>query len=68
MFDTTAYERVRAKYHAEGKSGCTVVCSPVQDQSCIQFPLPGAFPHLYDKTKPEIDVVAVGRQFIEPLS
>eukprot|EP00092_Neocalanus_flemingeri_P030589 GFUD01033213.1.p1 GENE.GFUD01033213.1~~GFUD01033213.1.p1 ORF type:complete len:539 (-),score=77.90 GFUD01033213.1:1-1617(-) len=45
MFDTTAYEIVRRKYHAEG-----------------------AFPHLYDKTKPEIDVVAVGKAYINPLS
>jgi len=44
MFDTTAYERVRSKYHAEG-----------------------AFPHLYDKTKPEIDVVAVGKAYMDPL-
>jgi len=28
----------------------------------------GAFPHLYDKTKPEIDVVAVGKAYINPLS
>jgi len=45
MFDTTAYETARIKYHAEG-----------------------AFPHLYEKTKPEIDVVAVGKAYINPLS
>jgi len=28
----------------------------------------GAFPHVYDKTKPEIDIVAVGQAYIEPLS
>jgi len=28
----------------------------------------GAFPHLYDKTKPEIDVVKVGKAYINPLS
>ena len=28
----------------------------------------GAFPHLYDKTKPEIDVVSVGKAYINPLS
>ena len=28
----------------------------------------GAFPHVYDKTKPEIDVVAVGKAYIDPLS
>ncbi|XP_047738104.1 delta(24)-sterol reductase [Hyalella azteca] len=27
----------------------------------------GAFPHLYDKTKPEIDVVEVGKRYIDPL-
>ena len=27
----------------------------------------GAFPHLYDKTKPEIDVVAVGKAYMDPL-
>ncbi|KAF0308059.1 Delta(24)-sterol reductase [Amphibalanus amphitrite] len=44
MFDLTAYERVREKYHANG-----------------------AFPHLYDKVKPEIDVFAVGEEYIDPL-
>ena len=28
----------------------------------------GSFPHLYDKTKPEIDVVSVGKAYINPLS
>jgi len=28
----------------------------------------GAFPHVYDKTKPEIDIVAVGQAYIDPLS
>ena len=27
----------------------------------------GAFPHLYDKVKPEIDVFEVGRQYMDPL-
>ena len=27
----------------------------------------GAFPHLYDKVKPEIDVHKVGADFIDPL-
>jgi len=27
----------------------------------------GAFPHLYDKVKPEIDVVEIGKQYINPL-
>ena len=27
----------------------------------------GAFPHLYDKIKPEIDVVQVGKDFMDPL-
>lgn len=27
----------------------------------------GAFPHLYDKVKPEIDVVQVGKDFMDPL-
>jgi len=27
----------------------------------------GAFPHLFDKTKPEIDVVEVGKEYIDPL-
>lgn len=27
----------------------------------------GAFPHLYDKVKPEIDVFEVGKQYIDPL-
>ncbi len=44
MFDLTAYESVRRKYHAEG-----------------------AFPHLYDKIKPEIDVFKVGKEYIDPL-
>ena len=26
-----------------------------------------AFPHLYDKIKPEIDVVQVGKDFMDPL-
>ncbi|KAF2360659.1 FAD linked oxidase N-terminal, partial [Trinorchestia longiramus] len=44
MFDLTAYEKCRVKYHAEG-----------------------AFPHLYDKTKPEIDVFEVGKKYVNPL-
>jgi hypothetical protein len=28
----------------------------------------GAFPHVYDKTKPEIDSVAVGKAYMDPLS
>ncbi len=27
----------------------------------------GAFPHLYDKVKPEIDVFAVGKEYMDPL-
>ena len=27
----------------------------------------GAFPHLFDKTKPEIDVVQVGKEYMDPL-
>ena len=27
----------------------------------------GAFPHLYDKVSPEIDVFEVGKQYIDPL-
>ena len=27
----------------------------------------GAFPHLYDKVKPEIDVIKVGKEFMDPL-
>ena len=27
----------------------------------------GAFPHLYDKVKPEIDVIKVGKDFMDPL-
>jgi len=27
----------------------------------------GAFPHLYDKVKPEIDVVEIGKQYMNPL-
>ena len=27
----------------------------------------GAFPHLYDKIKPEIDVVEVGKAYMDPL-
>jgi hypothetical protein len=30
--------------------------------------IPGAFPHVYDKTKPEIDSVAVGNAYMDPLS
>ena len=63
MFDTTAYERVRSKYHAEGK--------PMQSASRqllkVLYFCTGAFPHLYDKTKPEIDVVAVGKAYMDPL-
>lgn len=44
MFDLTAYEMVRKKYHAVK-----------------------AFPHLYDKVKPEIDVVKVGKEYMDPL-
>jgi len=44
MFDLTAYEQVRQKYHSEG-----------------------AFPHLYEKIKPEIDVLEVGKAFMDPL-
>ncbi|XP_064114469.1 delta(24)-sterol reductase-like isoform X2 [Macrobrachium nipponense] len=44
MFDLTAYENVRQKYHAVG-----------------------AFPHLHDKIKPEIDVFAIGKEYIDPL-
>lgn len=44
MYFISAYERVRAKYHANG-----------------------AFPHLYDKVKPEIDVVKVGKEFMDPM-
>ena len=25
----------------------------------------GAFPHLYDKVKPEVDVVAIGKKYAE---
>ncbi|XP_023334287.1 delta(24)-sterol reductase isoform X2 [Eurytemora carolleeae] len=28
----------------------------------------GAFPHVYDKTKPEVDVVAIGKAYMDPLS
>ena len=27
----------------------------------------GAFPHLYDKIKPEIDVIEVGKAYMDPL-
>lgn len=40
MFDLELYERVRAKYEAEG-----------------------AFPHLYEKVSPEIDVFEIGRKY-----
>ena len=32
-----------------------------------KFHADGAFPHLYDKIKPEIDVVEIGKQYINPL-
>ena len=32
-----------------------------------KFYAEGAFPHLYDKVKPEIDVVEIGKQYIDPL-
>ena len=44
MFDTTAYERVRTKYHAEG-------CWENRKLERIIFSCTGSFPHLYDKTK-----------------
>ncbi|XP_046464383.1 delta(24)-sterol reductase-like [Daphnia pulex] len=44
MFDLVAYEKARAKYHAND-----------------------AFPHLYDKVKPEIDVFQVGKEYMDPL-
>ena len=60
MFDLTAYEVVRKKYHAEG-------CQYILKYQSILL-TSGAFPHLYDKTKPEIDVVSVGKAYINPLS
>ena len=61
MFDLTAYEIVRKKYFAEGLMMITIIFN-------VEFPSSGAFPHLYDKTKPEIDVVEVGKAYINPLS
>ncbi|KAL7645256.1 UNVERIFIED_CONTAM: hypothetical protein RMT77_003642 [Armadillidium vulgare] len=43
MFDLEAYEKVRAKYKANG-----------------------AFPHLFDKTKPEINVFQIGEEYADP--
>ena len=63
MFDTTAYEMVRKKYFAEGEIRDAVFLTRI-----IIIVIAGAFPHLYDKTKPEIDVVAVGKAYINPLS
>lgn len=42
MFDHSLYDKVRAKYSAEG-----------------------AFPVLYEKVKPEVDVVAIGTQMAD---
>jgi len=27
----------------------------------------GAFPHLYDKVKPEVDVFKIGQEYMDPL-
>lgn len=63
MFDLTAYELVRKKYCAEG-----IYIEALDLQRLEQRFILGAFPHLYDKTKPEIDVVKVGKAYINPLS
>ena len=49
MFDTTAYERVRTKYHAEGWEN--------HNLKQIIFFCSGAFPHLYDKTIPYYNII-----------
>ena len=64
MFDLTAYEVVRKNYFAEGQ---TRDFKLFHEKIIISSHL-GAFPHLYDKTKPEIDVVKVGKAYINPLS
>ena len=63
MFDLTAYEIVRKKYQAEGSLNHL----DSNTKHCIALSS-GSFPHLYDKTKPEIDVVSVGKAYINPLS
>ncbi|XP_071529727.1 delta(24)-sterol reductase-like [Panulirus ornatus] len=37
------------------------------EQVRCKYNAEGAFPHLYDKIKPEIDVVEVGKQYIDPI-
>ncbi|XP_076029623.1 delta(24)-sterol reductase-like [Oratosquilla oratoria] len=37
------------------------------EQMRKKYQAEGAFPHLFDKTKPEIDVIEVGKQFMDPL-
>ncbi|KAG7160565.1 Delta(24)-sterol reductase-like 1 [Homarus americanus] len=37
------------------------------DQVRRKYNAEGAFPHLHDKIKPEIDVVEVGKQYMDPL-
>ena len=37
------------------------------EQVRIKYHAYGAFPHLYDKIKPEINVVEVGKQYMDPL-
>lgn len=37
------------------------------EQVRIKYHANGAFPHLYDKIKPEINVVEVGKQYMDPL-
>ena len=40
---------------------------PAYEQVRKKYYANGAFPHLYDKVKPEINVVEVGKQYMDPL-
>ncbi len=40
---------------------------PAYEQVRKKYGAEGAFPHLYDKVRPEIDVFKVGQEFADPL-
>jgi len=40
---------------------------PAYEKLRKKYKSEGAFPHLYDKVKPEIDVFKVGKEYMNPL-
>ena len=42
-------------------------CISAYEQVRTKYHAVGAFPHLFDKTKPEIDVFKVGKEYMDPL-